>query len=443
MTIYTTGTVSVTAGSAIVTGSGTAWNLSLVQGGLFSCDGLSVPILQVDSDTQLTIAYPWPGTTGSGKVYAIDRQSAAAASAIEANDRLALIVSKLLVSPYLDQAVSGPDTLLYGSAADEVSETAFTAAARALVNLAGPAAANKLPFLNSDAGAALTDLTAFARTLLDDENQAAALGTIGAVAKSGDTMTGGLQFNSPNGDKMALFGTLNDAAAYALGIESSALYYRASGVHRWYAGTVADGGASRIMQASAAHFLAPSIYSATTATSPNVTVSSIGQLLRFTSSAGYKTDIEPLDISFSLGIMDIEPIWYRSLCDADDPDWSWWGFIAEDVAEIDPRLVYWGYREEDYEIRTVSVDAGDAGRPAVVDPETGKVIEEAVPPRPPYVEKEKVLKEGAVLRAEGVAYDRFVVHHHALIRELRQTVSDQAAAIEDLRARLDALEAQS
>ncbi|WP_265518976.1 hypothetical protein [Nitratireductor luteus] len=102
MTIYATGTVSVTAGSAIVTGDGTAWDLFLITGGLFSSQGISIPILQVNSDTELVLGYNWPGTTDTGRIYAIDRQSAAAASAIEANDRLAQIVKRLEALSYVD-----------------------------------------------------------------------------------------------------------------------------------------------------------------------------------------------------------------------------------------------------------------------------------------------------------------------------------------------------
>lgn len=102
MHIYATGTVSVTAGSAVVTGSGTAWDLFLIKGGLFSSQGIAIPILSVESDTQLTLGYPWAGSTATGQVYAIDRQSAAAASAVEANDRLALIVRRLEALSYVD-----------------------------------------------------------------------------------------------------------------------------------------------------------------------------------------------------------------------------------------------------------------------------------------------------------------------------------------------------
>ncbi|ASP51702.1 hypothetical protein ACVMB3_000244 [Sinorhizobium meliloti] len=80
MTIpYITGTVSVTAGSAVVTGSGTAWATALIAGGLFGLDssnGNPVPILSVDSNTQLTLAKPWRGTTAAGQGYWIVRDTA-------------------------------------------------------------------------------------------------------------------------------------------------------------------------------------------------------------------------------------------------------------------------------------------------------------------------------------------------------------------------------
>ncbi|MDX0454503.1 phage tail protein [Sinorhizobium medicae] len=80
MTIpYVTGTVSVTAGSAVVTGSGTAWATALIAGGIFGLDssnGNPVPILSVDSNTQLTLAKPWRGTTAAGQGYWVVRDTA-------------------------------------------------------------------------------------------------------------------------------------------------------------------------------------------------------------------------------------------------------------------------------------------------------------------------------------------------------------------------------
>ena len=37
-------------------------------------------------------------------------------------------------------------------------------------------------------------------------------------------------------------------------------------------------------------------------------------------------------------VLELEPIWYRSNCEDDDPNLSQYGFAAEDVAAVDPRL---------------------------------------------------------------------------------------------------------
>lgn len=64
-------------------------------------------------------------------------------------------------------------------------------------------------------------------------------------------------------------------------------------------------------------------------------------LLRSTSSLRYKRDVEPVDAARIEAVMQLEPIWYRSKCEADRKDWSWYGLGAEDVAAVDPRLVHW------------------------------------------------------------------------------------------------------
>ena len=91
--VYSTGTVSVSNASAVVTGTSTAWLLALVTGGMFSFAGMSVPILSVESDTSLTLAYPWPGANGSG-AYAIARETSEAVRAAWINDRLARLMTK-------------------------------------------------------------------------------------------------------------------------------------------------------------------------------------------------------------------------------------------------------------------------------------------------------------------------------------------------------------
>lgn len=60
-----------------------------------------------------------------------------------------------------------------------------------------------------------------------------------------------LDFTDVVGDKIALHSALGGATSYAIGVESGAVYYRSNGVHRWYLGTVADGGVSDYMELSA------------------------------------------------------------------------------------------------------------------------------------------------------------------------------------------------
>jgi hypothetical protein len=82
----------------------------------------------------------------------------------------------------------------------------------------------------------------------------------------------------------------------------------------------------------------------TTANAASLTVfSGSGLFARSTSSIRYKTQVETAELSYSqAAVYGVRPVWYRSLSEADNPAWSWWGFIAEEVAEIDPRLVQWG-----------------------------------------------------------------------------------------------------
>ncbi len=78
MTIaYTTGQITLTNGSAVVTGIGTAWQVSLIAGGLIAAeaDGNPLPIESVNSDTSITAAIEWKGATGTYG-YALVRDTA-------------------------------------------------------------------------------------------------------------------------------------------------------------------------------------------------------------------------------------------------------------------------------------------------------------------------------------------------------------------------------
>lgn len=69
-TVYVAGTVSVTTGSAVVTGSGTLWATNLSAGQIFFLPGGSrYAILSVDSNTQITLSANYAGATASGQGY--------------------------------------------------------------------------------------------------------------------------------------------------------------------------------------------------------------------------------------------------------------------------------------------------------------------------------------------------------------------------------------
>jgi hypothetical protein len=130
-------------------------------------------------------------------------------------------------------------------------------------------------------------------------------------------------------------------------------------------------------------------YDATTGSAANVHISTIGNFLRSTSSGRYKTQVETAELSYSqAAVYGVRPVWYRSLSEADNPAWGWWGFIAEEVAEIDPRLVQWGAD----------------GQP------------------------------------DGVAYDRFIPHLCAVVEHQRDMIAAQRDMIAALEARIAALE---
>lgn len=76
-TPYSAGTISLTNGSAVVTGIGTAWQTALIAGGTIyvQAEGNPLPILTVDSNTQITAALKWTGATGTYS-YALIRDTA-------------------------------------------------------------------------------------------------------------------------------------------------------------------------------------------------------------------------------------------------------------------------------------------------------------------------------------------------------------------------------
>jgi hypothetical protein len=165
--------------------------------------------------------------------------------------------------------------------------------------------------------------------------------------------------------------------------------------------TTADGASSpteRLRLTAAGVFQSMPIYNTTGGDAANVVVNSAGTVYRSTSSAKYKTDIETLQNEFADAVLGLRPVWYRSTCAIDNPDWSYWGFIAEEVAEIDPRLVSWKTTEITYD-------------------ERGSAIEAPCAPEP-----------------EGVQYDRFVPHLLNLIKRQGEAIAELQAEVAALKA---------
>lgn len=79
----------------------------------------------------------------------------------------------------------------------------------------------------------------------------------------------------------------------------------------------------------------------TTGQSANVWISDgNGTIMRSTSARKYKTDIREIDLETAKAFFEgADPVSFRSLCDADEENTVFYGYIADDVAQVDPRLV--------------------------------------------------------------------------------------------------------
>ena len=129
------------------------------------------------------------------------------------------------------------------------------------------------------------------------------------------------------------------------------------------------------------------------------------RLYRSTSSIRYKKDVESIDSQYSENALNLRPVWYRSKAAGDKQEWSWYGLIAEEVAEVDPRLVHWSYAEEDYDVQSVE----------------GEI--------------KRTPKPDAKMIPDGVQYERLSVL-------LLDIVKKQNARIEQLEAKVAALESK-
>lgn len=176
---------------------------------------------------------------------------------------------------------------------------------------------------------------------------------------------------NPSGASLRL-----SASTTTIDVNSSGLVFSGTAAGLYVGG--AGGGALLVLPSN--YVRSQLIYDTTIGSAANMFIGSNYTIYRSTSSIKYKTDVEDLWSSYAEKVLDLRPVWFRSLCKDDPKDHSYYGFIAEEVAEIDPRLVHWG-KDED-------------GNPT----------------------------------PEGVQYDRLVPHLVHLIKDLRARVEQLESA---------------
>ncbi len=151
MGYYETGTASIEQGQKVVTGQGTAWSQIVRRGDDFGKHvGRPIPIASVDSDTQITLAFPWPGPTQTAAPY------------------------RVTFTPY---------ELNYRQAYPEIDRLLTTGNVSALAGLVG--AANKVPMFT---GPGVLDLVELAAGAFRDVTTNATDETAGRLLKVGDNI---------------------------------------------------------------------------------------------------------------------------------------------------------------------------------------------------------------------------------------------------------------
>ncbi|MHB8413915.1 MAG: autotransporter outer membrane beta-barrel domain-containing protein [Acidiferrobacteraceae bacterium] len=217
-----------------------------------------------------------------------------------------------------------------------------------------------------------------------------------------------------------------------------------------------DNSASNLIMSDAGALQLPNIGTTASAANGFLDSTASNNLLRSTSSLRYKTAVEQVKAVSVLAIEKLSAIWFRSTASADRPDWSHYGFAAEDVEKVDPRLVHYrreiiGYKDEQYEEEqqeTRESETSDVvirdGKPVLVkvkatvpvvdllpltDESGDPVMQENEPVLYPVPRMKKVtlIKRVPIYGdplADGVQYERVSVLTHArlmlLLSELRE-----------------------
>lgn len=131
-TAYNTGSATINAGETIVTGVDTGWlNFGLAAGDLFWAAGLSVRISSVESNTKMTLAYPWPGASRNAQNYEVRVTPDTVRVLVNARAVLDAIAGGNLKA--LGDLVSSADKIPYFTGAGTAALADFKAVARQFI----------------------------------------------------------------------------------------------------------------------------------------------------------------------------------------------------------------------------------------------------------------------------------------------------------------------
>lgn len=171
-------------------------------------------------------------------------------------------------------------------------------------------------------------------------------------------------------------------------------------------------------------------YDVTTASAANVFVESTGQLKRSTSSAKYKKGIRNLGFDPKV-IFDLHPKSFESIADKDK---TFFGLVAEEVHEVCPELVGYKpiYSTTAIEHADPEFNVGYSGD-SLLEPITIMAGEDNE-----TIGWKEFIKTGE--EPDWVMYDRLPILMLPIITELKDRVKTQQQLINDLVARVEALE---